>query len=77
MHKHTHRFSSLWVDHLTLVEVKLALVILRERGGARVTIIAVANSDLFVYGAVYSVYLDKQFATSMPQQLMKSNLHLE
>lgn len=26
--KQTHRFTGLWVDHLTLVKVKLALVIL-------------------------------------------------
>lgn len=28
MHTKTHRFTGLWVDHLTLVKVKLALVIL-------------------------------------------------
>lgn len=34
IHKQTHRFSSLWVGHLTLVKVEIALVILVGRDEA-------------------------------------------
>lgn len=58
-HTNTHRFSGLWVDHLTLVKVKLAVVILKERDGTRNTVIVVANSNPFVCRAVNDLYLDK------------------
>lgn len=74
-HSSTHLFSSLWVDHLFLVKVKLAIVILEKTDGAKHKIV-IAKSSL-CENTRTSSYLDKQLAASMSQQLMESNLHLK